>query len=376
MKRQHFLDGRGFSLVELMVVSALVSFGMIFLFSIIRNVGSGMMRVQQRAPLQRDLQWAKQTIERDLLSASRGSLGNVIPNPGYEAVPTRISTFTPTSEGYWACVDVLPRIQPRDYSIGYISNHPNFRKQGEYGLSLNSEGTYTAASSTFSLVGGNAYLFGGWVRQYPGNLTGGAALGDGGYKLFGDATPWPTTSQSDLSVNGNLSLQWTFLKSTFTAIPGFRYRVTAFVNNEPRNFDTHFGYDDVTVVPLQTDMTPTNGTVFEFDKYQTRGALMGQRLKMRYRLEPWGTSGRLVREEVPFGGPVRTLSAITNIRSCQMAWDFGEATPGVLPGPPSAGNTFDRGFSFPLIVTLEAGPIGATGNQTLSIQFSVYPEAP
>lgn len=364
---------RGITLVELMMVSAIVSVGMIFLFSVIRNVGTGMVRVQQRAPLQRDLQWAKQTIERDLLSASRGSLGNVLPNPGFEAVPTRISTVLPTPDGFWTCVDVLLRIQPRDYSIGYISNRREFRRQGRYGLSLNSGNTYQAASSTFSLVGGTTYFFGGWIRQYQG-MT--AELGDGGFRLFGDASDWPTTYRSGMSVNGNPSLQWTYLRSTFMATAGFRYRATAYINFEPMSDrDIHFGFDDVTLVALQTDLTPTNGTVFEFDSYQTRGTLMGQRLKMRYRLEPWGASGRLVREEVPFGAPVRRLSEITNVRLCRLAWDFGGPTPGVLPAPLPA-NFFDQGFSFPLVVTLEAGPVAATGNQTLSLQFSVFPEAP
>ncbi len=363
----------GFSLVELMVVSALIPVIMIFLFSIIRNVGQGVNYIQQSLPLHRDLQFAKQTIERDLLSAPRSSLGNVLPNPGFEAVPTRISTFTPTPADFWTCppVPLLRSLGGRVlYSIGSVSNRPEFRYQGNFGLGLNSLNRYQAFSPTFLLADGERYLVGGWIRQTIEPLFGGP--GDGFIRLLGDTDPWPSTELVKPSFSDMANPNWTFLSSFVDAVGGFNYRVELGINFEPRGLVSHFGFDDVVVTPLRTELTPTSGRVFEFDRFQSAGALAGQRVKMRYRLVPWQNSGQLIRERIPFGGPVEELGRLNSIRRCQLAWDFGEPVPGVI----GAATNFSRGLNFPLIVTLEAGAVGATGIQTESLSFSVLSEVP
>lgn len=362
-----------FSLVELMVVSALIPVIFVFLFSIVRNVGQGVNYIQQSLPLHRELQVAKQTLERDLLSAPRSSLGNVLPNSGFEAVPTRISTYTPTPMGYWTCppAPVHHIVNSRgQYSIGSVSNRPEFRYQGNFGLGLNSINTYRSFSSTFSLVDSKPYIFGGWIRQTIEPLFGG--LGDGFFLLRGDGAPWPVTERIRLSLFNVANTNWVFQISTFSAVGGFNYRVELGINNEPRDVSCHFGYDDVVVTPLVTDLTPISGQVYEFDRFETAGALAGQRVKMRYRLVPWKNSGQLVRERVPFGGPVEELGRLNYIRRCQLAWDFGEPVPGVI----GAATDFGWGLNFPLIVTLEAGSVGATGIQTESLSFSVLSEVP
>jgi hypothetical protein len=373
MKRATPLFPGGVTLVELMLASALVSIIMIFIFTIVRNVGQGVVFIQTVVPLRQDLQFAKQTMERDLFSSVRSSLGNVLPNPGFEAVPARISTFTPTPMNSWSCIPVpvqnIPGGRVR-YSFGSVSNRPEFRFRGNFGLGLNSLNTYMAFSSTFPLVDGGQYLVGGWIRQTIEPLFGGP--GDGFIRLLGDGASWPSTERVKPSFSDFANPNWTFIWSTVDAVGGFTYRVELGVNFEPRGLVSHFGFDDVVVAPFITELTPTSGQVFEFDRFETAGALAGQRIKIRYRMVPLKNSGQLIRERVPIGAPVSVLGEINNIRRCQLAWDFGGPAPGVI-GPTT---DLSRGLNFPLIVTLEAGPVGATGNQTESLSFSVFPEVP
>jgi hypothetical protein len=117
----------------------------------IRNFGSGVTKIQRFVPMQRDLQLAKHVIEKDLLSAPRSSIGNAVPNPGFEAVPTRVSTIDPHHrQGFWACPPVPPRINPFRSVQGFVTARPGIYLNGNYGLTLNLQG---GANQKYNLFG-------------------------------------------------------------------------------------------------------------------------------------------------------------------------------------------------------------------------------
>ncbi len=364
---------RGLTLVEIMVVSVIASVVLLFLFNIMRHVGMGVTRIQRVVPLQRDLQIAQQVITKDLLSAPRSSIGNSVPNPGFEAIPPRISTFTPTIPGFWACPPQAPRYRTADigqWFTTFISARTACSLNGNFGLTINARNVSVnsfANSSTFSLVNDVDYLFGGWVRINASNGAQWAQL-----DILGDATPWPTTTI--LSVSSN-SFNWTFLASTFTAAPGLNYRVRVGATN-PNTLSIIASFDDIIVTPLVMDLIP-GSPPYDFDGFQTSGPSVGQRVRMRYRLIPRGSGGRLIREQWDEGSSVwRRLGSLDNIRRLLIAWDFGQVTPGALPPPASWPSLFARGMNFPLSLTIESGDVGATGNNTLSLTFSVFPVVP
>lgn len=361
----------GITLVELIVVSALAGLIFVFILFLVRNFGSGVTNIQRFVPMQRDLQLAKQVIEKDLLSAPRNSIGNVVPNPGFEAVPTRISTFTPTTPGFWAHIPVKPRLNPGLSVDAFVSARPGYFLNGNYGVSMSLlevlprvANYYSINSSTFTLVPGVSYLFGGWAAR--NELL---ALPSWEIRLLRQPVPWPNTVALTLPISGT---QWRFYVSTFVA-NGDTYRTL--VGCAYAGARTGASFDDIIVTPLSIVLIP-GGPSFEFETFQVDGPTPGQRDRVRYRVVPDGLSGRLMRERVPLTGPVIPLDPVNKIRRVLIGWDFGQGAPGALPAPATWPTFFAQGMKFPLSVTIETGNVVATGNNTLSLTFSVFPEAP
>lgn len=362
---------RGFSLIEVVVVSAIASLMFLFILRMIRDFGTGVAAVQRSVPMQSDLQFAKQVIETDLLSAPRSSIGNKVPNPGFEAVPTRVSTFTPPTPGFWACPPVRPRLNPVRLTQGYITARPGFFLNGNYGLTLNLKGSnapnnvsYSAESSTFTLIPSVDYLFGGWFfenKTYDGSP----------WRLQLLRGPnWPSTIGISLHPGGMI---WKFSASTFTATAD-NYRVVAAAFNVDGQ-QTAGTFDDIIVTPLALNLVP-GGPSFEFDHFETKAPNTGQREQIRYRVVTEGLTGRLVRERITASGTVVPLDSVKNVRRLLIGWDFGQGAPGVLPPMGSWPALFAKGMNFPLFIRIETGNVGATGNKTLALTFSVFPEAP
>jgi prepilin-type N-terminal cleavage/methylation domain-containing protein len=370
MNRERHINFSGVTLVELMIVSAIVSIVFLFLVSMIRNFGIGVTKIQRFVPMQRDLQLAKHVIEKDLLSAPRSSIGNAVPNPGFEAVPTRISLSTPTTQGFWACPPVRPRLNPFRSVQGFVTARPGFYLNGNYGLTLNVEGSaiqntsYSADSSTFTLVAGSKYLFGGWFFENQVNAGVRWRL-----RLLRGST-WPETTMFDLII---ANAQWKFYVATFTATSD-NYRVVAgaFGVDDQQTTGT---YDDIVVAPLAVDLVP-GGPPFEFERFQVDGPTPGQRDRIRYRVVTDGSTGRLIRERITTTGVVVPMQSVNKIRRVLIGWDFGGSDPGVLPASTPNAVLFAKGMNFPLSVRIETGDVGATESKTLALTFSVFPEAP
>lgn len=360
---------RAFTLMEVLMVSVIASVILLFLFNFMRHVGTGMTKIQRVVPLQRDLQMAKQVIEKDLLSAPRSSIGTTVPNPGFENEPASISTFTPTTPNFWACLPLRPRWNPLNaYGLGYLSSRNNFYLNGHFGLTINIQNEfipYMAMSSTFSLISGTDYLLGGWINNQKSVLP-------PGIYLYGDSSPWPSAFLR--SVTSSLA-SWNFVVCTFTGNGSFNYRLGA---GYIRGVAGHHvaSFDDIIVTPLLVNLTPSNGASFSFDRFQQGDdPSLSQRALTRYRLIPRGASGQLIREQYVGGGWV-TLTSLENVRRLSIGWDFGQSIPGTLPPPATWPTLFAKGMNFPLSITMESGDVGATGDKTLSLTFSVFPAVP
>ncbi|MBL0059866.1 MAG: prepilin-type N-terminal cleavage/methylation domain-containing protein [Elusimicrobia bacterium] len=373
---------RGFTLIEMVVAISLVSILGLFIFKMMRNFVDGLGGVQRSIPLQRDLQIAKYVIEKDLLSAPRHSIGNAVPNCGFEETPTAMSTTLPPPPGGWTCVPYPPTISNSQFSyrIGYISGRPVSVLNGHYGLivSLDDNRQFAAQSATFSLVGQNIYLFGVGIRTYKSNIGRGADS-----VLLGDPVPWPPLLSSALAITlASPPQTWVYLVSSFTAVGTYNYRVEAGASLTD-SFTLDAAYDDIVVTPLSLDLTTTNGVTFEFDRFEVSGAT-SRRVRIRYRLAPHGNSGQLIRERrlVP-GGPWSSQGSLNNIRRLWVGWIL--ASPGLGPASPLPFG-FSKGMNFPLVIFLESGEVGAplggsvaspsTTRNALELVFSVFPEAP
>lgn len=367
-------DSAGYTFVELMVVMVLTSLLGLFLFHIIRSFHTGVTSFQRAVPLQQSLQVAKAVIEKDLLSSPRSSIGgNVVPNPGFEMGSDGVSPTTPPPPGSWACVPIPLRLLPAagfvfSYGDGDITSRPNFFYNGNLGLTVNTAYTsFAAQSSTFSLVDGVTYLFGGRIKQHLANGQ------NGELRILGDplATPWPMTIATTLVSNATV---FSFVATTLTGNAAFRYRIEAGFYN-PAIAANVVSFDDILLVPVSFELTPTNGRVLEFQSFREGPSLSTTTVTMRYRIVPEKASGRLIRERLNMGGTVTTLMSLDNVRRLSVGWDFGEGLPGVFPAVWPAG-LFANGLNHPLIVTIESGDVGAVHPKTLSMTFSVYPVAP
>ena len=358
------------TLVEVMVVLCVTSMVFLFLFNLMRHVGTGMTRIQRQLPLHRDLLIAKQSIEKDLLSAPRSSIGNAAPNPGFEEVPTRVSTFTPTTDGFWACPPTPPRrTGGGKYMYGFVSAKPEYVLNGHYSmnmnmLNMNGNNCY-AYSSTFKLLDNTNYLFGGWIKKnIPNNRW--ARI-----QLFGDVNPWPMTSLGLLSTDRST---WTFVVATMTTGVGITYRIQA----GAADGDTarmSLSFDDIVMTPMAVDLFPGD-LPFEFQRVRTSPPELGRRERVRYRLVASGKSGQLVRERWD-GSVWEELKSLNNIRRLRLAWDFSRGVAGGgFPPPAQWPSYFAEGLNFPVSVTIEVGDVGAPNDKSLSLSFLVYSGVP
>lgn len=354
-----------------MVVLCISSLVFVFLFKMMRHVGTGMTRVQRWVPLQRDIHNAKQAIEKDLLSAPRISIGNAAPNPGFEEVPTRLSTTTPTTDGFWSCPPTPPRRGlgiNKKYMQGYINARPDLLVSGHYSLNIDIRDMTTdcfAYSSTFTLFDNTGYLFAGWIKKNIANAR------FARIELLGDANSWPNTSLAVLPSN---SSNWTFVVATMTTGVGHFYRIQAgAVNGQTARMAMSF--DDIILTPLTINLLPGDPP-YEFQRVLTTGPNVGRRERLRYRLVPHGNSGRLIRERWD-GAAWGEINYMDNIRRLRFAWDFSRGVSGGgMPPPAQWPALFGAGMNFPMTVTIEAGPVGAMSDKSLSLTYSVYSGVP
>lgn len=369
---------RGWTLVEALVVSLLVTIVFGFINTIIRQFSKGVLRVETRVPLQHDLQVAKFAIEKDLSSAVRSTVGNVVPNPGFEDVPVSLSTTTPPAWGAWGYAPNLFYSGAVGnyftYTVSAISSSSTFSRQGHYGLLVDSAFSSSLVfSSTFNLVSGSPYLFGGWMfRQRPPDPLGSSWDAPQMRLAWGPPGTWVGISPLGHHLLSSASLGWVFVSTTFTATNS-SYNVQAghIGNSPPRRV---IFYDDIVVTPLATNITPTNGNTLEYAVFMNDPNPANQRERHRYRMVPDGVSGRIINERLVGGAWVQE-STLRGIRRMLIGWDFGQAIPGQLPSPLPAA-FFNNGLNFPIAILLEAGPVGAGPPKSMSLLFSVFPVTP
>ncbi|MBK8576419.1 MAG: type II secretion system protein [Elusimicrobia bacterium] len=103
----------GFTVVEMIVVmTVLVVLGSFFAW-LLRSSSDGFRIFQRRSPLQRDIQTALQAVQGDLLSASQSSIGNRLPDLGFERVPPALSTSPVANQWSW-----VPRPMSMHWGLG------------------------------------------------------------------------------------------------------------------------------------------------------------------------------------------------------------------------------------------------------------------
>jgi hypothetical protein len=153
---------------------------------------------------------------------------------------------------------------------------------------------------------------------------------------------------------------WFPVRSTFTVNNLGIYRVQLrHTGSVTAAWNDHsVWYDQVALVPLGNDLTPGSGPLF-FLRYD---AALARYRQVRYSLAPAGNSGALVREVLTNGVWVRLGGNLPNIRRLNITWDGGNNG-----GPETA---------FPLILTLESGPVGATGDNFLRLSTRFTPPLP
>lgn len=344
----------GVTLVEMMIAVALLGVLASMGGWLLRSTSQGFTLFQKRSPLQRDAQTALQAVQGDLLSASKSSIGNFLPDLGFEQVPPALSTAPATGQWSWS---------PRPLSMGtsagvshrmFIARYDSSQVWRGRASMLVSVGNWTmdenVDSPGYNLTPG-VYSLTARVRDLWIQASFGANV---------VLQRWDAGAFVDDIVLIPNAPNWAPVRSTFTVNNPGLYRVqlrhagavTALWN------DHSVWYDQIALVPLGNDLTPGSGPLF-FLRYD---AALARYRQVRYSLAPAGNSGALVREVLTNGVWVRLGGNLPNIRRLNITWDGGNNG-----GPETA---------FPLILTLESGPVGATGDNFLRLSTRFTPPLP
>lgn len=344
MTRDRFSSHSGFTVMELITVSVIIGLLATFTQPIFRSFTRGQRNVQVKLPVQRSALQALQAVRKDILSGSRSSMGNMI-DGSFEKFPYPLSS-TPIP-GRWTNPPVrmtpIPNpLLPRQYARAQITSRDDCVHGGKAALLLMSFGMdYSVIGPTVTLVSGETYVIGAWERWISDNANLSVEL-------------WNATPSRVAFITG-ISPTWSPLRITgltgYAGVFHIRLRISG---------PGVFAVDDVVFKRLTTDLTPSNGQTFEFDRFSNDS---GDRIHSRFRIEPAGISGNLIRESIdPAGNWVEYAGPISNIRRLNISHLGGVA-----------GFVADWAGQ-PMQILVEAGPLTpASPDSVVALTTNVLP---
>ncbi|MBP9128030.1 MAG: prepilin-type N-terminal cleavage/methylation domain-containing protein [Elusimicrobia bacterium] len=340
---------RGITLVEVIIASAVFAILMAGIGMVIKNFALGARILARDTPLQHDLDFAIHVIEKDLLSSSRNSVMNLLPDPGFETL--LVATGTAPLSGRWVADPYrMDPFTPSNNTIGHITADFRLVRNRSRALVLTSFGAEYAVSGPPLFLPAGEYALGGWVARQ----MGGSHNRRGGLRLLE-----VNTLIEELDTNNT---SWEWLAQAFSST-GNNYRVTLFVSDQGPDIVTSFIFDDVYLGPLSQTLTPGDGETVEFLRVNPAN---GSLQRIRYQLLPWNNSGRMVRSIVPaVGPPVSAGADIKNVRLFSVGWLGGAAS------------MTTEGTNQPLSVRIECGPVAAADLKTVrTMDLTIFPLTP
>lgn len=281
----------------------------------------------------------------DLLSASRCSVNNLLPNPGFEEnVPEPSRTLT-RSTSTWSCLPdrMYYSSLGNTNSWAKVSTHSSWVR-GERSLMISARinPTPQVYCQTIPAPLSEPYLFTGqftvaWGATKRGRIT-----------LLPTSPAGPTIWTSVPSG----SEQWT---TSFTATAGTIYEVQLNVFDSIQAKQYWGVFDNVYLGPMSVEVSTSQPSgKLSFIRFNVDG----EREKMEYSMDVTNGQGRLVRTRFRASG-VQEVSYLEGIDSLKVSWK----------NAPSPASGTDR----PLLVELVGRGPNSRPEEVLSASFEVYP---
>jgi len=334
------------------------------IFTLLILMGTGFMqhvsvhtqKIKGQVPLQENMRTAFEAVQKDLMSASRSSLGNLIFDGGFEAVPPVISTAPDTLSQNWRVpFQILNPLDPTQNAwvrpVNLSGLGTVFR--GKSALYIgHGGGGYSVKTPVFQLTDGMTYMAGLWARAR--NASANAPI----MRVWGGLTNPPSAV---IASSATASVAWGPLRCSFTAVGSYFYQLELAVGAGA--VEAGF-FDDVALSPMSVELTAGSGRSFSFDRFDPE---TGARQKIRYRVDPWQGTGRLVRETASAGKPWQPLGAPFNdVTKVVFSWKGGGA------------DILTKGTDRAMEVRMEvSGPSGLAGkDMTIFMETDVYSPVP
>lgn len=341
---------RGYTVPEILVAMAL--FGILALGAawLIRSMARHSMVIQRRQPVHRDLQTAFAVVTTDLTSGVRSSLGNLLPDPGFERFPRSLST-SPTVPPSLGGITFNPLL----YSTAHIWHTPQLfnivssfsanntcalissddpdvfhgqsvlkiRLPGNYDTVPGRGGDYVVSGPTVTLNAGTRYVLAGWIRS-PSNQTVTLALTDA-----------PLTGAATLASVTGTQANWTYLTVLAPAGLSGEHRVRIVANETLANAnEVEYFFDDVTLTSSGTlaDLTSAAGDTFEFDRFAVAppDVTVSVRQRIRYQVVRENGGDTLVRSRRDADGVFRRTGAFRGVQRLTLSWAPGQGDAGAV----------------------------------------------
>lgn len=344
---------RGWTLIEVMVATAVISVLSIGIGHFLSLFWRGAFNVQGRLPPQQTLQLAMGLIQKDLAASARGSVLNLLPDPGFEWRPYQVGgTTLPTSLrmtntpvlGWWNFSPVIMNpINPGlNKSARLDSSTVNGVGRSWLMMSVGvAAGTALVQTGPMDL-GSGSYLFGATMRADPpgGNCQAEVTITRNGVDLISTATVAGT---------------WAVRTATFSATLGNTYRVHLRTINTTVSNTCRGYFDDVY---LSTHSWPIGrnapANTIGFLRYDNTGTPQ----RVAYNINQFDGKWRLTRSLTQMGGATRTLS-IPGVVDLALDWTGGDAVA--------------RGVDRPIGIRMSACGPAVDCAEPLSAEIRVYP---
>lgn len=300
----------GVTLVELIVYIAIIGTLSVALLQTVRTGFDGAQMVQKSLPVQRDLQMLAQVVQRDVLSSSRGSLGNLV-DGGFEKSP--LSRDVTRLPGQWVDSTVPMDLADRwNNGFAIITSSTSLSRSGRHCLMIWHAGRSYSVQMSSPMSAGN-YQIGGWIRSN--------GVDEARIQLL-DA------SSNVVASTGSFGLSWTYVTASYLiSSPGVHtIRLLSPMKSSPGSpsYLTVY-FDDIVLSQEVVALIPGSPDTFQFDRF----SLAGKREHVQYRVVPDGTSGRLFRQRFNYlisawepdpGGTFGSVAMFSASRSAAAIW--------------------------------------------------------